>query len=450
MRTASTLCIVSALVACRPNVATQTSTNATVLAIENVTVIPMDSDRVLPSHTVLIDGTRIVRIGPVDDVRVPRNARRIDGRGIYLAPGLADMHVHIRSEMDFLSYLAFGVTTVFNLGGSYPEAPDLLRYRRELAANERVGPTLYTSGPLLDGNPPIFAGVSEPVATPDEAVAAVRRQHQAGYDFVKTYNWLSPAAFNAAVAEAHTLGVAIGGHIPEKVSVDSALNARITLIAHGSAYLKGYLDSADRPDTMRLRSLAKRTRETGTTVIPNLIYSATFASALHDSAAAFADPEARFVAAAVLAAWRRTPPRMLLRWNGPPSVSYPLVQQLARTLEQEDVGLLVGSDFPAMQGLFPGQGTVAEVRELEKAGLTRYQAFAAATVNAGAFVRRHVDTAARFGVIAPGFRADLLLLRSNPLDDLAALANPVAIVVRGRYLSHDEIARLREAARIPK
>lgn len=151
-----------------------------------------------------------------------------------------------------------------------------------------MGPTLYTSGPLLDGDPPIFAGVSEPVANVEQARAVVARQAEAGYDLVKTYNFLGAEAFAAAVEEARVRRIAIGGHVPQEVSLEDALALRIDLVAHGDSYFRGTLDSATgRMDPARLDSLARATREAGTTVIPNIVYNAAFSAALQDSAAAF-------------------------------------------------------------------------------------------------------------------------------------------------------------------
>src|SRR5678816_4818546 len=75
-----------------------------------------DSERLLPHQTVVIRERRIAEIGPASQVRAPRDARRIDGRGKYLMPGLADMHAHPDTKLDLLLYVADGVTTVRTMG----------------------------------------------------------------------------------------------------------------------------------------------------------------------------------------------------------------------------------------------------------------------------------------------------------------------------------------------
>jgi hypothetical protein len=63
------------------------------LAIPNVTVLPMDTERTLPAYPAVITGSRITRRGPADRFAIPAGAERIDGTGKYLMPGLVDTHV---------------------------------------------------------------------------------------------------------------------------------------------------------------------------------------------------------------------------------------------------------------------------------------------------------------------------------------------------------------------
>ena len=88
-----------------------------VTAFVHVNVIPMDRERVLRDHTVLVRGGKIARIGPSQAIRLPRHATRVAGRGRYLIPGLADMHVHLRSRTEMPLYVVNGVTTVLDLNG---------------------------------------------------------------------------------------------------------------------------------------------------------------------------------------------------------------------------------------------------------------------------------------------------------------------------------------------
>ncbi len=211
-------------------------------AFVNVNVIPMTREVVLANQTVVINDGRIAALGPFESTAIPDNAMKIDGRSRYLLPGLADLHIHLRSPDELLSYLAHGVTTVLHLSGAMSGAPDLLRYRVQIARGEMLGPTLYLSGPNVDGDPPIWRGVSVAVTTPDDARRVVTEQKRAGYDVIKVYNLLSPEAFTALAEAAKQNGIAVVGHVPRAVGIESALKAGQAMIAHSEEYFFTYFD----------------------------------------------------------------------------------------------------------------------------------------------------------------------------------------------------------------
>src|SRR5262245_48312362 len=78
------------------------------VAFVHVGVVAMDAPRVLPDHTVLVKGTRIVAVGPASQTRAGTRARTIDGRGKFLMPGLADMHGHVNDKPTLTLLLANG------------------------------------------------------------------------------------------------------------------------------------------------------------------------------------------------------------------------------------------------------------------------------------------------------------------------------------------------------
>jgi cytosine/adenosine deaminase-related metal-dependent hydrolase len=144
------------------------------VAFVDVTVIPMDRERVLPGHTVVVRGDRIAVVGPSNRVKVPGGSRKVDGRGKFLIPGLAEMHAHIPggdapdsvlSSTLFL-YVSRGVTTIRGMLGH----PKHLDVRARAARGELLSPTIYTSGPSLNG---------KSVPTPGAAVRSVTEQKAA-------------------------------------------------------------------------------------------------------------------------------------------------------------------------------------------------------------------------------------------------------------------------------
>src|SRR6201987_4939039 len=146
------------------------------VAILHVHVIPMDRERVLDDQTVVIADGKIAQVGPSSSVKVPAAAKKIDGKGKYLIPGLTDAHVHLYSTIEFPLYLANGVTTLFNLDGR----PAHLLWRKQVASGELLGPTIFTAGPVVDRR-----------HTPEEAARLADEQADAGYDALKVFNHVS-------------------------------------------------------------------------------------------------------------------------------------------------------------------------------------------------------------------------------------------------------------------
>ncbi|MFQ5528876.1 MAG: amidohydrolase, partial [Gemmatimonadota bacterium] len=128
----------------------------TLYAFVGVHVVPMDEERVLENQTVIVADDRVVRVGPVEDVDVPREATTIDGSGLYLMPGLSEMHAHIpssRAPEEYIAntlflYVANGITTIRGMLGEASH----LELRRAAADGEILAPRVYTSGPSLNGN----------------------------------------------------------------------------------------------------------------------------------------------------------------------------------------------------------------------------------------------------------------------------------------------------------
>jgi imidazolonepropionase-like amidohydrolase len=123
-----------------------------VTALVDVNVVPLDGERVLEGSTVIVEGDRIVTVGPVETVAVPEGAIVVEGAGGYLIPGLADMHFHADGRPEaFMLAVAHGVTTVRNLNARRRD----LDVTRRIADGELIGPSVY-NGPSLAGVPPAY------------------------------------------------------------------------------------------------------------------------------------------------------------------------------------------------------------------------------------------------------------------------------------------------------
>ena len=406
-------------------------------AIVNVTVLPMDTDRVLARQTVLIENGRITRLGSIEQVTVPPGALVIDGTGKYLMPGLADLHVHLAYNPPdhhphlLKLFLVNGVTTVLNLRGT----PQMLELKANAAAGRILGPHVYSVGPYI--NEPFFT-------TPDEVEGAVVEQRRAGYDFVKLHGDLSRDAYARLNAVARREGIRVIGHAPRNLGIEALFEEKQYALVHAEEYLYDKLnrstDSSLPHVQARIPELARETARAGTWLMPNLTAYKAIAGMVHDLDSVLRRPEVRYLPRANQVGWGpATNPytnRIAPSRYDPMMRRYRLLEQLVREFRARGVRMPVGTD--AMNtGVVPGFSTHDELADLVAAGLTPYEALRAATANAAEFLGELGR-----GTIAVGQEADLLLLDADPLKDIANTRR-IAGVMRGeRWLSRADLAAL--------
>jgi imidazolonepropionase-like amidohydrolase len=410
--------------------------------IEHVDLLPMNREGVIPDQTIAVSGGVIRSIVPAESYRPPDGALRIDGRGWFAMPGLADMHVHLYDDAGLVSYLAHGVTTIASLNGF----PEVLQWRRSVASGARLGPTIYSTGPSINGNPPGNASFVS-VETAAAARAAVIEQIRAGYDMVKVYSTLPVEAYDAVLAEARARKIAVMGHIPQLVSWRGVL-ARDgqSNIAHGEEFLNT-ATGGNPADTSMIPAIVEAARAAGVTVTANLFAYSDYLASIADLQATLRNPEMAYASPALLS--EKLPAHNRSVRSNPQGfanflrVGHAWIGKLTLALSRAGVPILVGTDTEIFG--YPGQSAVAEIRELVQAGLTPYQALTAATRAPGEYVRRHVRPLDRFGTLEVGTRADLLLLRGNPLASLEHLEEVAGVMVCGHWLSASRLAELRDS-----
>lgn len=417
-------------------------------AVVDVTVVPMDSEHELEHQTVLIDGDTIVAVGPVASTPVAPGAVTIDGKGRWLIPGLYDMHVHLNERNDALLYVANGVTTVRNMWGG----PDRLAWRELARRNDPawLGPTLFTAGPILDGDPPVWPG-SKVVTTAAAATAEVDAEKQAGYDFIKVYDGLPLVAYDALAAEAKKQNIRFVGHVPAAAGLEHALASGQASIEHLTGYLfaaagmkDGKLaDILPHIDDAKLVALAKATHQAGAANIPTLVVMERV-SALDDPAPLLARRENRYVSPAIRDWWD---PKNDFRFKDKTADDFVAMraanvirQHLVKALAAEGATIFAGTDAPN-PFVVPGFALHDELGLLVAAGLTPYEALRAATTAPARWL-------GRTATIAAGAPADLVLLDGDPLKDIAATRKREGVMVRGTWFAQatldgklDELAK---------
>lgn len=411
------------------------------IAIEQVTVLPMDGTGGLTNRTVLVRGDRIAAIGESGTMFLPADARRLDGRGKYLMPGLVDAHVHLIDTRDLTLYLAHGVTTILNMSGN----PMHLALRERIRRGEVAGPTLYTTGPQfkLEANPAVDMELA--VHDPEEAAARVRQVADAGFDFVKIWGAFSPEVYTSIVAAARARHIPVTGHIPLDVGLEGVIAAGQGSIAHLEEYFnkvfQRQVNDAGIPD------VALRTANAGIPVITTLVtYEAIAGAVAADPAPLLARPARALLDPVRAMLWE--PP--FNRYRRPQDIgrdgfyrdALAFEQRIAVALHRSGVPLLLGTDAGELPGLVPGADVHRELELLVEAGLTPIEALGTATRSAGLFLGGSTE---RFGTVTAGSRADLLLLDADPRVDIRNARRVAGVMTRGIYHPRTELDRMMAA-----
>ena len=410
-----------------------TLARAETVVFTDVNVVPMDRERVIPRTTVIVTDGVISGIGI--KAKLPAGTPVIDGKGAWLVPGLADMHNHVTSRDDLTLLLANGVTTMLNMG----EATNSFAGRTRIAVNggEVPGPYIFTAF-VVDSDPQYGHFV---VRTPDEARAIVRLAKANGYSFMKVYTNLSAEAFAALADEARAQGIGVVGHNVKAVGLAKQFAAGQSMVAHVEEFFYGFFpeppadDQQAPPDGARIADAIALVKAHGAFVTSDLFNYRTIAAQFGKPGvvkAYLAAPEARYLSPADRLAWAGS---SYQKKAVDLSRRVAFEARFVKAMADSGVPLITGGDAPTIPGQVPGFALHSEIDAMLAAGLTPWQVLSAATRTPGEFIAKTVPGAAKFGVVAPGYRADLLLVADNPLVKPATLRAPLGVMTGGRW--HD-------------
>ena len=411
---------------------------AQTVAFTNVTVVPMDSNRVLENHTVVVTKDRIVAVGPADATKVPEGATRVDGKGKYLMPGLAEMHGHVPSPIDsrkeaapsrqftedvLFLYVAAGVTTVRGMQGGAGQ----LDLRDEVNRGALIGPNLYLAGPGFTGNN---------VKTVEEATSRVRAQKKEGWDLLKVLPGLSREVYDAMAKTAKEVDIEFSGHVPAAVGVPHALEMGQRTIDHLDGYAE-HLGGETKPvDEKGVQDLVERTKKAGAWMVPTLVVWETLRGPVTlESRKAM--PGLQYLPQDIVANWTKAVEGRLNSPKYDPAHARVYIDNRMRimtALYKGGARILLGSDAP-QQFNVPGFSIYPEMKRMADAGMTTFDVIKSGTASVGEYYKGKAD----FGTIAAGRRADLILVDANPLQSLDNIEKRSGVMVRGRWLPQSEI-----------
>jgi imidazolonepropionase-like amidohydrolase len=362
-------------------------------------------------------------------------------------------------------YLAHGITTIRDCSGDLPA--EVLGWRAEIAAGRLLGPQLFSSGAKLEGIHPVWKGTIE-VGNQAQVDAALDREQRERVDFVKiTDSTLDPQLFLYAVAQAHARGLRTSGHIPLALTVDQAVTAGISSIEHlDYAYQAGVKDEAaiaadfaagriDRKEAYRridagfdlptARAEYRMLATHGVFVTPTLSISRVIAfldreTHADDAYLQYIGPQLRKTYEwRIERAAKATPAEVTDR-----HAHYERLAAILPLLQQAGVTIMAGTDAGFLNSFdYPGIGLHDELATYVANGLTAPQALASATL-AGP---KWFGLEQRYGDIAPGKAADLVLLDANPLADIGATRAIRLVVLRGQVFDRAALDGLLATAR---
>mgnify|MGYP003575354968 CR=1 FL=1 len=432
------------------------------LAIERVTVLPMNSEAAaLSEMTVLIEDGRILSVTPAASTRAPSGVRRIDGRGKWLMPGLTDMHAHLgnvrmlrlflkmpdlkqnilRTEDLFTPFIANGVVRILDM----QSMSETIGQRVEVDAGRMIGPHIVAAA-MIDGPKPYWPiGTTRVATTPDDGRQAVRDAGAEGYDVIKVYSGLSFETFSAIVDEARRLKLPVVGHIPERRlgRTKEFFQPGFSLVAHAEEFAQ----RDAQPSLAAIPQYVDMMKQNGAWLTATLSLDERLLEQTKDPKSLHSRPEIR-----VLPRLMRD---MVLNHNpyiaaaSPQRIEF-LTQivefnrELVRAFVAAGIPVVAGTDA-GVPGVVPGFSMHDELEALTRAGMSNRQALEAATRRPCEWL----NLLAECGTVEAGKRADLILLDADPLANIGNSRRISAVILGGRYLPRVMLDQRLEALTAP-
>jgi imidazolonepropionase-like amidohydrolase len=396
------------------------------LVLENVRVVDGSGGSPIERGRVVIQGDRIADIGPADTVAAPANVERIDLAGRTIVPGLIDLHFHIENDPKLaLRQLSHGVTA-FRDPGQWDDK--FVELRRMIAADHLPGPRIFTAGPHIDGEHPAYPADSVVARDPDEARREAEINVRNGASALKIYFRLPFASARAVidVCNAH--------HIPCTAHLE-LLDARDLIAAglHGIEHVTSLgtsVVSRRTAETYRQAVLADNDarRDGRYRLFADADLDGPEAQALYTVLRAhkpWLDPTLAVFERRADRAEEGVKPEMVPVM----AAGFARMKQLTRRAGLEGARLVMGG-HSTVPFATRGEAPWRELELLVESGLSPLEAMTAATQTAAAFLYRDDQ----LGTLRPGFQADLVVLRDNPVRDISAIRTVDRVMVAGQWV----------------
>lgn len=414
--------------------------------IDGASVFDVRTGTMQPATSVLIKGDRITAVAPAAELNAAsgaaQGATRINGKGLFVIPGLIDAHVHLshilyQSQMTgdevLPFYLGHGVTSIRSTGDNVP-AQRLV----ELYANDHpdISPNVFRCSFLIDGDPPWHPDVGWALTDPAEVATFVADMAAWNVTTLKIYVGARREIGRRVIEEGHKHGLVVSGHLLDYHTAD-AVRDGLDCIEHIYTVSNFLLDDPNDRHSINLESdtalrLIDLIAEHETRVDPTLmVFWGTLL--FMDLPEVYNHPDHETMPARLKAFWDSDRERRALDWGAAPlsvrKTTWRKYQKLTRMLHEAGVQLLVGTDAPEPQ-VAPGASVHHEMEFLVECGIPESHVLTAATLE-NARILKQEDT---LGSVEPSRVADLVLLNADPTIDIRNSRQIQTVVHGGRIL----------------
>ena len=437
------------------------------LIITNVNIVDVVNNKIIPHRYIAIHKNKIIDLSNVSISKTYTANEIIDATGKYIMPSLWDMHVHfggdsLKAENKMLLplYIAMGIGHVRDCAGDI--SLDVIEWKNEIAKGTLLGPTIFTSGPKLEGINSIWPGDLE-ISNETELRTALDSLQKLKVDFIKiTDNTLAPDLFLKSIIAARKRGWKVTGHVPATMNVDVFSKNGLSAIEHigylqraasknedsitklravnkisGREANELYLNSFDSTVAIaKFKQLAKN----GTAVVPTI--NGSYITTYLDKTSHDNDDYLRYLGPALKRTYNWRVERASKDNTDAIAFRHKNFEAGAKLLPllyKSGITILAGTDAGYLNSFnYPGLGMHDELAIMVKYGLTPQQALICSVINGPAFFNQ----SKLYGAVAKKKNADLLILNANPLIDINNTKNIEAVINKGKYLNRKYLDKL--------
>ena len=394
------------------------SLNGVTTAFTGATLIDGTDRAPIANATLVVRDGRVIAAGASARVTIPAGATRVSLAGKVIMPGIINSHGHASSAGDLATYAAYGVTTLYSLGG---EPADVFAAREAQRTAQRTNAALsplvarvFVAGPVLTPTTPDDARSQVAgVAAQRVDIAKIRVDDNLGVSPKMT-----PEVYRAVITEAHARGLRLAVHMYYFADAVDLLNAGADFMAHSVR------------DVPVNAAFATALREKNVCYSPTLMREvSTF---VYESTPSFFS-DSLFLAHANKT-WMATlqqPARTEAMRTSTSAQQYkkqlPLAMKNLKVLSDAGVRIAMGTDTGPM-GRFQGYFELMELEMMVEAGMSPRAVLAAATRDAAACMQ--IDK--ELGTLEPGKWADFVVLNANPLENISNVRHQHSVWIGGK------------------